>query len=86
MVLPQVSAFYQHEFANNSRGLDARLAQSGSTFNFTTDSPQQDFAVLGAGVAVSLTKNLMLRADYNVEAGRGNYTPHAISAGLRWQF
>jgi outer membrane autotransporter protein len=86
LMLPQVSAFYQHEFANHSRGLDARLAQAGSTFNFTTDSPQRDFAILGAGVAVSLNKNLTVQANYNVELGRGNYTPHFISAGFRWQF
>ncbi len=29
LILPQIYAFYQHEFANNSRGLDARLAQAG---------------------------------------------------------
>lgn len=86
LVLPQVSAFYQHEFANHSRGLDARLAQASSTFTFTTDAPQRDFAVLGAGLAVSLPNNLMLQANYNVEVGRGNYTPHCISAGLRWEF
>ena len=86
VVLPQVSAFYQHEFGDDSRVLDARLAQGGSTFSFTTDSPQRDFGVLGAGVAVSLKQNLTLQANYNVEVGRWNYTPHFISAGLRWEF
>jgi outer membrane autotransporter protein len=86
LMLPQVSAFYQHEFANHSRGLDAHLSQSGSTFNVTTDSPQRDFAVLGAGVAVNLKKNVSLQANYNVELGRGNYTPHFISAGFRLEF
>ena len=32
-------------------GLNARLAQAGSTFVFQTDSPGRDFAVLGAGLA-----------------------------------
>ena len=49
LILPQIYAFYQHEFANDSRGLDARLAQAGRTFAFQTDSPSRDFAVLGAG-------------------------------------
>ncbi len=86
LVFPQVYTFYQHEFANHSRGLDARLAQAGNTFAFQTDSPQRDFAVLGAGLALGLTKNLLLQANYNVELGRGNYTPQFFSGGLRWDF
>jgi outer membrane autotransporter protein len=86
VMLPQVSVFYQHEFANHSRGLDARLTQAGSTFGFQTDSPRRDFAVLGAGLSLHLKKNVSLQANYNVEVGRGNYTPHFISAGLRWEF
>ena len=86
LILPQLYAFWQHEFANNSRGLDARLAQAGNTFAFQTNSPSRDFAVLGAGVAAGLSQNLTLRATYNAEVGRGGYTPQVVSAGLRYEF
>jgi fibronectin-binding autotransporter adhesin len=86
LVLPQLYAFYQHEFANDSRGLDARLAQAGSTFAFQTDSPSRNFAVLGSGLALGLRKNLTLQANYNAEVGRGGYTPMMVSAGLRYEF
>ncbi len=86
VVLPQVYAFYQHEFANDSRGLNSRLAQTGNTFLFRTNSPSRDFAVLGAGLAVGLKKNLTLQVNYNAEVGRGDYTPHVVSAGLRFEF
>jgi fibronectin-binding autotransporter adhesin len=85
-VLPQASAFYQHEFSNDSRGLDARLPQTGSNFTYTAVSPQRDFAVVGAGVVVSLKKNLFVQANYNAEVGRGNSTTHYVSAGLRCEF
>jgi fibronectin-binding autotransporter adhesin len=85
-VVPQASAFYQHEFANNSRGLDARLPQTGTNFSYTTVSPRRDFAVVGAGVAVGLKKNLFVQANYNAEVGRGSSTNHYVSAGLRWEF
>jgi outer membrane autotransporter protein len=85
-VLPQIFAFYQHEFANDSRGLNARLAQAGSTFVFQTDSPGRDFAVLGAGLSLNFGKNLSFQASYNAELGRGNYTAQFLSAGLRWEF
>jgi outer membrane lipase/esterase len=86
LILPQLYAFYQHEFAGDSRGLDARLAQTGSTFLFQTDSPSRDFALLGAGLALGLRKNLTFQATYNAEVGRSGYTPHVVSAGLRYEF
>jgi outer membrane autotransporter protein len=86
LLLPQIYAFYQHEFANNSRGLDARLAQAGTTFGFQTDSPSRNFAVLGAGLVVGLRQNLTLQSTYNAEVGRGGYLPQMVSAGLRWEF
>jgi outer membrane autotransporter protein len=85
-VVPQASAFYQHEFANDTRGLDARLPQTGTNFSYNTVSPRRDFAVVGAGVAVGLKKNLFVQANYNAEVGRGNSTNHYVSAGLRWEF
>jgi outer membrane autotransporter protein len=78
-------ATYQHEFANDARGLDARLSQSGSTFNFQTDKPQRDFAVVGTSVTL-LKQNYSLYLDYNAEVGRSNATAHAVNAGLRWAF
>ncbi len=85
-VAPQVYAFYEHEFANGSRGLDARLSQGGSAFNFQTDAAKRNFAVVGASLTLGLKENLMLQVDYNAELGRGNYTAHFINAGLRYEF
>ncbi|MEW6657116.1 MAG: autotransporter domain-containing protein [Thermodesulfobacteriota bacterium] len=83
---PQAYAFYQHEFANGSRGLNAGLSQAGSTFSFRTDAPQRDFAVLGAAVAAELTPNLWARVNYSAEVGRSTYTAHYLQAGLRYEF
>lgn len=85
-VVPQAYAFYQHEFANGSRGLDANLSQAGSTFNFQSDAPARDFAVLGATVAGELRQNLWARLNYSAEVGRGGYTAHYLQAGLRFEF
>ncbi|HEY9074394.1 MAG TPA: autotransporter outer membrane beta-barrel domain-containing protein, partial [Desulfobaccales bacterium] len=85
-VAPQVYAFYQHEFANGSRGLDASLSQTGSTFSFQTDAAQRNFAVLGASVTVGIKKNLQAQINYNAEVGRSNYTAHYLNAGLRYEF
>lgn len=84
-VVPQVYAFYQHEFRNNSRGLNASLSQGSSTFTFTTTQPGRDFAVVGGNVNL-FKKNFSTCVNYNAEVGRSRYTAHYIGAGLRWEF
>ncbi|MGA9820636.1 MAG: autotransporter domain-containing protein, partial [Desulfobaccales bacterium] len=90
-VTPQAYAFYQHEFSDSSRIIDARLSQTaGSNFSYLTDDftgqPHRNFAVLGADVTIATQKGLKVQLDYNAEVGRGNYTAHYVSAGLRWEF
>ncbi|HZE21089.1 MAG TPA: autotransporter outer membrane beta-barrel domain-containing protein, partial [Desulfobaccales bacterium] len=86
VVVPQIYATYQHEYSDDSRGLDTRLSQAGNTFTFQTNNPHRDFAVAGASVNIFTGKNLQVQLDYNAEVGRGNYTAHYVSAGVRWQF
>ena len=85
-VVPQFYAFYQHEFANGSRGLNASLSQGSSTFNFQTDAAQRNFALVGANVMAGLMKNLYAQASYNAEIGRAGSKVHSVNAGLRWEF
>jgi outer membrane autotransporter protein len=86
VVVPQVYATYQHEFANDSRGLDARLSQGSSTFTWQTGDPRRDFAVVGANVSLGIGKSVRAQLDYNAEVGRGTFTAHSLTAGLRWEF
>ncbi|MFI5329738.1 MAG: autotransporter outer membrane beta-barrel domain-containing protein, partial [Desulfobaccales bacterium] len=85
-LVPQGYAFYQHEFANGSRGLNASLSQGSSTFNFQTDAAQRNFALVGASVTVGLKKNLYAQVNYNAEVGRSNSTVQYVDAGLRLEF
>ena len=85
-VVPQGYAFYQHEFSNGSRGLNASLSQGSSTFNFQTDAAKRNYALVGASVTVGLTKNLYAQVNYNAEVGRSNYTVQYVNAGLRFEF
>jgi uncharacterized protein with beta-barrel porin domain len=85
-VVPQAYAFYQHEFANGSRGLDASLSQGSSTFNFQTDTAGRNFALLGASITVGLKKNIYAQVNFSAEVGRGNSTAQYVNAGLRYEF
>jgi outer membrane autotransporter protein len=85
-VAPQGYAFYQHEFANGSRGLNASLSQGSSSFTFQTDAAKRNFALVGGNITVGLTKNLYAQANYNAEVGRANSTVQYVNAGLRYEF
>ena len=85
-VVPQGYAFYQHEFSNGSRGLNASLSQGSSTFNFQTDAAKRNYALVGASVTAGLKQNLYAQANYNAEVGRGNSTVQYVNAGLRYEF
>ena len=85
-VVPQAYAFYQHEFSNHSRGLDARLSQGSSTLTFLTDEPKRDFALVGGNINVFIGKRLSAMLNYNAQLERGNNTVQQINAGLRWNF
>jgi outer membrane lipase/esterase len=85
-LVPQGYAFYQHEFANGSRSLNANLSQGSSALPFQTDAANRNFAVVGANVAVEIKKNLYAQVNYNAEVGRGNSTAQYVNAGLRYEF
>jgi outer membrane autotransporter protein len=86
-MVPQGYAFYQHEFANGSRSLNASLSQGSSVaFNSQTDSAKRNFAVVGGNISVGLTKKLYAQINYNAEVGRGNSAVQYVNAGLRYEF
>jgi uncharacterized protein with beta-barrel porin domain len=85
-VVPQAYATFQHEFANDSRGLNASLSQSGSTFNFQTDAAKKNYASVGANLTILTERNFRVQLNYNAEVGRSNYTAHYVTAGVRWEF
>jgi uncharacterized protein with beta-barrel porin domain len=85
-VIPQVYAYYQHEFANGSRGLNASLSQGSSAFRFQTDTAKRNYALVGGNVTLGLKKNLVAQLNYNAEVGRGNSKVQSFNAGLRWEF
>ncbi len=83
---PQVSVVWQHEYANNSRGLNARLAQGSDTMIFRTDTPGRDFAVVSAEVSARLSKRLVANVSYNAEVGRNRSSNQGVNLGLRLEF
>jgi outer membrane autotransporter protein len=74
---------WQHEFSDNTRGLNASLAAGGSTMNFRTDRIGQDFALISVDVPAKVTKNLVANVGYTAEVGRDKSTNMGVNIGLK---
>jgi autotransporter-associated beta strand protein len=86
-VKPVVSVAWQHEYSDNTRGLNASLAQGSSNMTFqTVSNPGKDFVVVGAGVSARFSKRFVANVGYTGELGRSNASNHMLNAGLRFEF
>jgi outer membrane lipase/esterase len=85
-VKPQLSIVWQHEFADNTRGVNARLAQGSSTMTFRTDRIGQNFAVVSADLPARISKNVVASVGYAAEVGRSKSSNMGINIGLRYEF
>jgi outer membrane autotransporter protein len=79
--------FWQHEFLENSRTIDASLDGGNILgFGFETSAPERDSVFAGAGVIAQLGQNWNASCYYNVDFGRQNYIAQMVSVGLQWKF
>jgi outer membrane lipase/esterase len=85
-VKPQLSVTWQHEFSDNTRGLNASLAAGGSTINYRTDKIGQNFALISVDVPAKVTKNLVANIGYTAEVGRDKSTNMGINLGLKYKW
>ena len=86
-LIPELRMFWQHEFLENSRNMNASL-DSGNIagFGFDTSAPERDSVFAGAGVIAQLGADWNASCYYNVDFGRQNYIAQMISVGLEWKF
>ncbi|MEO1783452.1 autotransporter domain-containing protein [Thermodesulfobium sp. 4217-1] len=86
LVKYQLYANYAHEFANDSRNINASLAQVGIPFNFQSQQLGRDFGIIGANINVYSGKNFSVHLDSNTEIGRNNYSASMVDAKLSFKF
>jgi outer membrane autotransporter protein len=85
-VKPQLSVVWQHEFSDNTRGLNASLAQGSPTMNFRTDKIGQNFAVVSFDLPARISKNFVAHAGYTAEVGRDKSSNMGVNVGLKYEF
>jgi autotransporter-associated beta strand protein len=86
-LIPEVRMFWQHEFLNNPRNINASLdGGNGAAFGYETTDPYRDSVFAGAGVTAQFGKNLSGSVFYNINFGSQTYQNNMISAGLNFSF
>ena len=79
-------AAWRHEFLNENRIIDASFAgQTGTNFAVAGINVDRDAAIVGAGLMYRLRTNLSVFGNYDALTS-GNYTAHAGSGGLQFQW
>jgi autotransporter-associated beta strand protein len=86
-LIPEVRMFWQHEFLNNPRNINASLdGGSGAAFDYETTDPYRNSVFAGAGVTAQFGKNLSGSVFYNINFGSQTYQSNMVSAGLNFSF
>jgi len=83
--LPNITAVYQHEFLNDSRGITAKIA-GGSSFQTPTNNPERDFVRVGVGCSALLTDAVSVSLGYNTQVLDNGYSEQGVSGGVRVGF
>jgi autotransporter-associated beta strand protein len=86
-LIPEVRMFWQHEFLNNPRNINASLdGGNGPSFDYESTDPYRNSVFAGAGVTAQFGKNLSGSVFYNINFGSQTYQNNMVSAGLNLSF
>lgn len=87
IITPHFSAFWQHEYLNDSKGITSQFQVPGiSSFTVDTTSPSRDSALLGAGVDADLNDMVTLFLDYQAIVGAGDFFGQSADGGVKLAF
>lgn len=88
IITPQAAFSWNHEFLNDSRNITAKYSAdpNGIIFNATTNSPDRDFFILGAGISSVLQGGVQLFFNYQTLLGYSRITSHGFTSGIRLEF
>jgi subtilase-type serine protease len=89
VVTPHLSAFWQHEFLNETANITSQfegLPAGTGTFTVVTPRGDGDTALLDFGVDVDIIDNVTLFLDYDAEAGGSSFFGQSATGGVKLAF
>lgn len=86
--VPQLTAFWVHEYANNSRTINAHFVQTNdfatsSGFFFQTENPARNWAVINLGASLMRQKGVEVFANFSTVQGNSNFESYGGNLGIR---
>jgi T5SS/PEP-CTERM-associated repeat protein len=85
--VPYVSASWQHEFLDQSRGVTSQFDGIGAgSFTVETANPSADSALLDVGLNTGINPTMTAFAYYAAQAGQDDYFGQAVLAGVAVAF
>jgi outer membrane autotransporter protein len=84
-VEPEFRLSWAHEFGDTDRDVKAMFAMGGPSFTINGVEPDEDSALVGAGLNAHMTENFTVFVDYDGEF-RSDFDAHMLSGGLRYNF
>jgi uncharacterized protein YhjY with autotransporter beta-barrel domain len=88
-ITPHLSASWQHEFMDQSRGITSQFDDfGGGSFVVRTpgDDDSDDSALIDLGVNAQVDKSISVFGDYMIQAGQDNYFGQSVQAGVKIGF
>ena len=84
---PHFSAFWLHEYLDDSRTITSQMQQGGlaGSFGVQTTSPDRDSALLGLGIDAEFNSTLTLFLDYQADVGQ-DYVGQSAQGGVKLAF
>jgi outer membrane autotransporter protein len=84
---PHASLSWQHEYLDDSRGINAQFSGTGGgSFTTQTDNPDRDAAFIDVGLDATVSKNVTVFVDYQTQVGQQNYFAQSAEGGVKIGF
>ena len=88
VLVPQISAYWVHEFLNGARTVNAHFVQTtdfetSSGFFFQTENPARNWAVIDLGVSLVMQKGLQAFVNFSTVQGNRNFESYGGNVGMR---
>jgi len=87
VLVPQLSASWVHEYANNSRTINSHFVQatnSAPNFQFQTENPAQDWAVINLGASFVMQRDVQVFANFLTVQGNRNFESYGGNLGVKF--
>jgi outer membrane autotransporter protein len=87
LVVPELRGAWHHEFLDNSRGVNIGFNEAAlGSFQAKTNTPERDFALLGAGVTTYFSELVSAYLNYDTQVGQDSFLAHGVNGGVRFEF